>query len=136
MWNEYFSAFVESTMVQTEDGKFTSHYENHVRTEYISKYLDVKFDRYYKRVQCPILFLPSEEDWNNERIRSIMHVFANMVKVSMIHRIPKSIHAYVWMQMPSVVSSAVKTFLKEVNIAGRQLVNCKDQQVLDKLPPV
>lgn len=115
LWNEYFSAFAESTMVQTEDGKFTSHYENRVRTEYISKYLDVKFDLYYKRVQCPILFLPSEEDWNNERIRSIMHVFANMVKVSMIHRIPQSVHAYVWMQMPFVVSGAVKTFLKDVN---------------------
>lgn len=114
LWNDNFSAFAESTMVQAEDGKFTSHYENRVRTDYISKYMDVKFDSYYKRVQCPILFLPSEEEWNNERIRNIMHEFANMVNVSKIHRIPESIHAYVWMQMPIVVSNAVITFLKDV----------------------
>ncbi|WP_379134023.1 alpha/beta fold hydrolase [Paenibacillus sp. sgz500958] len=114
LWNEYFFAFAESTMVQTEEGKFTSHYENRVRTEYISKYMDVKFDSYYKKVQCPILFLPSEEDWGNERIQSSMHVFASIVKVSEIHRIPQAVHAYVWMQMPFVISGTVNTFLKGV----------------------
>ncbi|MDQ0192823.1 2-succinyl-6-hydroxy-2,4-cyclohexadiene-1-carboxylate synthase [Paenibacillus wynnii] len=87
LWNDYFLTFFENNLQQLEGGSFTYCYLNRVRTEYIQKYWDVKFEQYYKKVQCPILFLPSEEEWGNEEIRSSLHTFTSLLDTYEIARV-------------------------------------------------
>jgi pimeloyl-ACP methyl ester carboxylesterase len=113
IWNEYFLAFFENNLQQMKDGNYTFCYLNHVRTEYIQKYWDVKFEQYYKKVKCPILFLPSEEEWKNEKIRSSLSAFTSLLDTYEIEHIENSIHAYVWMQLPLIASEVVKRFISK-----------------------
>lgn len=113
LWNEYFLAFFEHNLQQMQNGNFTYCYLNHVRTEYIQKYWDVKFEQYYKKVKCPILFLPSEEEWEDEKIRSILSAFTSLLDTYEIEHIENSIHAYVWMQHPIAAGKVVKRFISK-----------------------
>lgn len=113
LWNEYFSAFFEHNLQQIQNGNFTCCYLNHVRTEYAENYWDVKFEQYYKKVKCPILFLPSEEEWKDEKIRSILSAFASLLNTYEIEHIENSIHAYVWMQLPLTAGKVAKEFISK-----------------------
>lgn len=115
LWNEYFLSYFENFLEETEEGLFTSHYKNFVRTEYIQKYWDVRFDEYYKKVSCPILFLPSEEESQNEKIMDSMNFFASLVKSHDIVQIKDSLHAFVWMQQPQIAGEVVKRFIDKNN---------------------
>ena len=111
LWNEYFSVFYENSLQKLQGGQYTYCYLNRVRSEYIQKYWDVTFEQYYKKVKCPVLFLPSEEEWADESIRSSLDAFAGLLDSYEITRITDSIHAYVWMQLPLKAGQAVKSFL-------------------------
>ncbi|TCZ78217.1 alpha/beta hydrolase [Paenibacillus albiflavus] len=113
IWNEYFHTFFENNLQQTEDRHFTYRYLNRVRTEYIQKYWDLRFEDYYRNVQCPILFLPSEEEWQNDKIRRSLHAFASLLDTYEIEHIQNSIHAYVWMQNPSEAGKAAMKFIQK-----------------------
>ncbi|MFD0589335.1 alpha/beta fold hydrolase [Paenibacillus sp. GCM10027627] len=116
VWNEHVLSFLESTMLEAEYGTITSHYQNSVRSEYIQKYWDLAFESYYSRVQCPILFLPSEEEWNNETIRHSLTAFTSfLVPRFEIKLIPDSIHAYVWMHQPKEAGETAKAFIDHLN---------------------
>ena len=113
LWNEHFLAFFEHNQQQKENGNFTYCYLNHVRTEYVQKYCDLRFEQYYKNVKCPVLFLPSEEEWKDLRIRSILFVFAGLLDAYEIKHIENSVHAYVWMQLPLTAGKVVKEFISK-----------------------
>lgn len=113
LWNEYFLAFFNNNLQQMENGKYTYCYLNHVRTEYIRNYWDVKFEHYYRKVKCPILFLPSEEEWKNEKIRSSLSLFSSLLDTYEIEHIDNSIHAYVWMQLPHTAGEVIKRFINK-----------------------
>lgn len=113
LWNENFLAFFENNLQQMEDGNYTYCYLNHVRTDYIQQYWDVKFEQYYIKVQCPVLFLPGEEEWADEKIRSTLHTFTSLLDIYEIELIPHSIHAYVWMQLPDIAGEVAKRFISK-----------------------
>jgi pimeloyl-ACP methyl ester carboxylesterase len=115
IWNELTQSYLDSTIVETQEGHFASHYQNHVRNEYIESYWDLCFEEYYKRVQCPVLFLPSEEELKNDRIVYSLTEFSKLVEMVEIQLVPNSIHAFVWMQFPELASKKVVAFLEKVN---------------------
>ncbi|WP_342546795.1 alpha/beta hydrolase [Paenibacillus sp. FSL P2-0089] len=111
LWNEYFCAFYTHSLEQHPDGKYIYCYPNRVRIEYIVKYWELSFEHYYQTIQCPVLFLPSEAEWNDERVRSSLNAFAELLDSYEIALIPDSLHAYVWMQLPLQAGQAVRDFL-------------------------
>ncbi|MBH5316242.1 alpha/beta hydrolase [Paenibacillus sp. GSMTC-2017] len=115
IWNEYFQAFFENNVVQLPDSNYTYRYLNRVRIEYIQKYWDLKFEDYYKKVRCPVLFLPSVDEWEDEIINKSLHSFASLVEDYEIERIENSIHAYVWMQLPTIVGEVALVFINKKN---------------------
>ncbi|MCM3767686.1 alpha/beta fold hydrolase [Neobacillus niacini] len=114
LWNEHFQAFIESCIEELPEGSLEHFYKNHVRTEYILKYLDVRFEEYYQKTSCPILFLPSEEEWTNPKIRHSLDYFSSLTSKFKIQRIEGSVHAYVWMQFPRKGAEVVNTFIKDL----------------------
>lgn len=115
IWNEYFKTFFEHNLQPLADGKFTYCYLNHVRNEYIQKYWDLKLEDYYKKVKCKILFLPSEEERQDEKICYSLSVFAGLLETYEIEYIKNSLHAYVWMQLPAEAGRVAKNFIDKYN---------------------
>ncbi|OEH93848.1 alpha/beta hydrolase [Bacillus solimangrovi] len=111
IWTEHFINFVEHNMMQTEDDHYTNCFPLHARQEYIQHYWDFKFETYYQKIKCPILFVLSDEEWNNPKIRKIVDRFSSFVENSEITHIQGAKHAYVWMQFPKVMSNHIYDFL-------------------------
>ncbi len=118
LWNEHFQPFYENSLQQLEDGRFTYCYLNRVRTEYIQKFWDLKFEAYYRQIECPVLFLPSEAEWASEQVRSSLDHFAGLVKQAEIERIADSIHAYVWLLQPAEAGQTVLRFISRHSVSG------------------
>ncbi|KAA0545416.1 alpha/beta hydrolase [Bacillus sp. BGMRC 2118] len=109
--NKYFTSFFESCIEEQSDGNYEHFYKNHIRTEYITKYWDLKFEEYYQHVKCPVLFLPSEEEMKDPNIQRSLHYFASLLQHYKIETIENSLHAYVWMQYPEIAAKKVLAFL-------------------------
>lgn len=114
LWNDHFRIFIESCAEELADGSFEHFYKNYVRTEYIKKYCEIRFEEYYKKVKCPVQFLPSEEEWENPKIKYSLDYFASLLDEYEVYKIEGSIHAYVWMQQPIKAAEAVKKFLAKL----------------------
>lgn len=115
LWNDYFHTFIRSCMEETSNGQFVHFYKNHVRNEYMESYWDLMFEDYYKKIRCPVLFMPSEAEWSDSKIKLNLHYFSDFLKSFEITILDQSFHAYVWMQMPDKAAAVVKEFL------GKQL---------------
>lgn len=114
LWNDLFLEFIESNICDTEDGKYTYCTPLYVSNEYVLQYWDFKFEEYYKKIDCPVLFIPSEEEWNNEKIRKSIDGFCAYLSNYKIEYIEGSKHAYVWMQFPEVISKLVYRFIQNI----------------------
>ena len=111
LWNEYFLTFFEHNLQQMENGDFGYSYLNYVRIECIQNFWDVKFEEYLKKIKCAVLFLPSEDEWEDDKTRSIISSFASLLHTYEIDHIENSIHAYVWMQLPIEIGKLLKEFI-------------------------
>lgn len=125
LWNEYVLAYLKSTMIQMENGNYTNRYQNYVRTEYITKYWDVRFEDYYKNILCPVLFLPSQEESENEKVSKSLTYFSSLVEKYEVMHIENALHAYVWMQYPSQVGEIVKNFISKYELKNKKASELK-----------
>ncbi len=116
LWNEYFLSYFKNNLQQTKDGEFSYCYLNYIRNEYIQKYWDVRFEQYYKRVKCPVLFLVSEEERKDERISHSLSAFTQLLTEYEIKHIENSVHAYVWMQLPQKAGEIVSSFITKYDL--------------------
>jgi 2-succinyl-6-hydroxy-2,4-cyclohexadiene-1-carboxylate synthase len=114
IYNETFRPFLDSCVELLEDGSYTSHYKNHVQIEYIQKCWDIEFENYYKKIKCPVLFIPSTDEWNNEKIRNSLAAFSNYLTSYEVQQIPNTNHAYVWMEQPKKAAGLVKEFIESL----------------------
>ncbi|WP_134686061.1 alpha/beta fold hydrolase [Brevibacillus migulae] len=112
-WNEHFQTYIESTAAETAEGTYTNHFQNVVRSEYIQKYWELRFEDYYKKVRCPVLFLPSEKEWEDEKIRESLTAFASFLESYEIIHIKESAHAFVWLDQPRNAGEVVKDFIQK-----------------------
>ncbi len=113
LWNEYFAHYIKNNVCQNEEGRYTSCYPNHVSKQYMKNYYRFQFDKYYKKIQCPILFLPSKSEWDNEKIKQSVKEFGKMAGSYEIKILPGFAHAYGWMKMPTQVSQVVLDFIQK-----------------------
>ncbi|MFD2444626.1 alpha/beta fold hydrolase [Bacillus sp. CGMCC 1.16607] len=115
LWSDHILNYIKSTMTQSEDGYYTNGYPNYVRTEYISKYWELRFEDYYKKVTCPVLFLPSQDESENEKIKNSLDYFASLLDSYEIKYIKGSYHAYVWFQYPKEAGEIALEFIDGVS---------------------
>lgn len=110
-WSELFLKYLESNICETEDGNYTYCYSQEGLKIYSQHYFNFEFEKYYQRIKCPVLFLPSEEDYKNEKIRDIIFKFAKLLEKYALKYIEGGLHAYVWMQYPEITSEIVTEFI-------------------------
>lgn len=111
LWNKYFQSYVENNICKIKEGKYTSCYPLYVSNEYFKEYLDFRFEKYYQKIDCPVLFMPSTEEWQDSRIREFVYKFGSFLEDYKIELIEGSQHAYVWMQFPQIAGKIAYNFV-------------------------
>lgn len=113
-WNQEIEEFELYGCVKTEKGKYTLACPKWVVDKYIEDYWDIKFEQYFEKIKCPVLMLPSEEEWASEEAKASTENFQRLLEFSKVEVIPGGQHAYVVFQYPQEFSKAILEFYKEI----------------------
>lgn len=111
LWNEHMLPFIENRLCKTEDGSYIYCYSKLAAHEYAEHYWNTKFEKYYKNIKCPILFLPSDNEWEDQKVMGIINEFGYMAGKYEIKHIEGSVHALAWMQFPDIAGKIVNDFI-------------------------
>jgi 2-succinyl-6-hydroxy-2,4-cyclohexadiene-1-carboxylate synthase len=124
LWNECFRSFTENSICMQGDGKYSPCTPQYVSDEYTEHYWNLRLENYYKNVKCPVLLLPSEDEWKDERVMEIANKFGSMTKGYEIRHIEGSIHAAVWMQFPETAGRIVHDFIERAEKFEQHQYSC------------
>lgn len=114
LWNQQIEEFEIYDSSETGDGKYTSACPKWVIDKYLEDFWDMKFEKCFENVICPVLMLPSEEEWESKEIKVGIEKFQELLKSSQVVVIPGGSHAYVAFQYPLEFSKVIQAFHKEI----------------------
>lgn len=109
-WNEAFEAFESYGACKIGEGQFTCGWRKWAR-EYMAHYFACRFEDYYSRVNCPVLMLAGEEEWNDAQSRNAMEKLSRLARRAQIAVIPGWVHPYGWLVDPEGISKMILAFL-------------------------
>ena len=113
-WNAHFEAVVRYGICETAEGQYTLGWRKWAREAYLTHYYDYRFEDYYRRVTCPVLMLPAEDEAENEQMRRAMQGFSQLARSCKIVQVPGAVHVCSWLVSPQQMSEVVLEFLAEV----------------------
>jgi len=106
-WNQYFEAVVRYGAYKVGEGKYTRGIGKQAMEDYMEQYFQCRFEDYYRRVKCPILMLPGEEELENEREKVVMNALRELAEQAEIVEVSGWLHPYGWLLDPEGVSKAI-----------------------------
>ncbi len=112
-WSPYFEAFVAYDACEISPGKFSRSVPKWALVEYLESYYECRFEDYYRRVQCPVLMLPGEEELQDERIKSAMEGLCKLAENGKIVAVPGWEHPYGWLLDADEMCQVILRFLAE-----------------------
>lgn len=112
-WNPYWQAFMEYDACEIAPGQFGRSLRPEAMAEYMEHYFNYRFEEYYEKARCPVLMLPAEDDWQDERTRTAMEGLCRLAGRAKIVRVPGWMHAYGWLIHPDEMGRVVAGFLAE-----------------------
>ena len=112
-WNEYVDAMERYGTRKLGDGKYVSAFRKHAREDYFSHYFTYQLEDYYYRVHCPLLLLPGEDVFDNEREKSAMQGLCSLALKAQIARVSGWEHPYGWLIHPHEACRVVLDFLQK-----------------------
>ncbi|MDF2592167.1 MAG: alpha/beta hydrolase fold [Clostridia bacterium] len=115
LWNQRIEEFETYNSSETENGECTSICPKWVIDKYVEDFWDTKFEKYFEKIVCPVLMLPSEEEWESEKTKASTESFQKLLKSSKVVVIPGGSHAYVAFQCPEEFSKVIQAFYIEMN---------------------
>ncbi|MFW9923664.1 MAG: alpha/beta fold hydrolase [Candidatus Thorarchaeota archaeon] len=113
-WSEIIEKATLDEIVETKDGKYTTPQSPEEIWSYIDPLYDVRFIDYFKKITCPILWLPDEQEKDNEVVKRNLEKYAEKTKYHKIVTLEGSVHAYTCLLKPQEFSNEIKQFLKEI----------------------
>lgn len=114
LWNQQIEEFEIYDISETEDGKYTFACPKWVIDQYLEDFWDMKFEKYFENITCPVLMLPSEAEWKSDDIKASIESFQKLLKTSKVVVIPGGSHAYVEFQYPQEFSKVIQGFYKDI----------------------
>jgi 2-succinyl-6-hydroxy-2,4-cyclohexadiene-1-carboxylate synthase len=113
-WNELKQAAAEYDICTTEDGKYRICWSQENRMKYLKAYWNTDFDSYFRKIQCPVMFIPGEEEMKEEGIRNTLKRYNDYIKKFRIVEIKGAEHAETMYDHPEEFSRAVLEFHKGI----------------------
>ena len=112
-WNDHIRIMAEYEIYETPEGKYSGTVPLWVSESYMKLYPKTKFEEYYKEIKVPVLFMPGDREWENERLQNALNHFRSYLSDSKIVHVKGGMHAYVWLFFPEECSEHVLRFLEE-----------------------
>jgi pimeloyl-ACP methyl ester carboxylesterase len=110
-WNEYVETVVRYGAHRVGEGQYTRGFGVQAMADYMEHYFQTRFEDYYQRVTCPVLMVPGEEEWEDERERAAMEGLRDLAAQGEIVPVPGWVHPYGWLLDPDGMSQAILAFL-------------------------
>jgi pimeloyl-ACP methyl ester carboxylesterase len=112
-WNKDVEAMESYGAVRLAEGGFTSAFRKFAREGYMKHYFHYRLEDYYRRVKCPVLMLPGEEVFENEREKAAMEGLSRLATQARIAAVGGWQHPYGWMLEPKGVCQEILSFLDQ-----------------------
>jgi pimeloyl-ACP methyl ester carboxylesterase len=110
-WNDHVEAMERYGAYRLEDGTFTRSFMKPVRIAYMRHYFHYRLEDYYPRVSCPLLMLPGEDVFENEREKDAMYALSHLAPNARVVTVTGWQHPYGWLLDPQAACQAVLKFL-------------------------
>lgn len=114
LWNQYTEAIERYSARKIGDGQYSDGMGKKQWVDYMSHYWFYRFEDYYRKISCPILLLPAEEEVKNDRNRSVLSGLQELTKQGTVVEISGWEHAYGWLSNPEVASKITLNFLSNI----------------------
>lgn len=112
-WNEHVEAMERYGAYRVGEGNYVQGIRRRAMADYMSHYFCCRFEDYYRRVSCPLLMLPGEDVFENERERAAMEGLARLAGRALIVRVPGWVHPYGWLLDPEGACLSIREFLSK-----------------------
>lgn len=113
-WSDVIRIATEDEIMETDDGRFTNTQAPEEIWSYIEPLYDIQFADYYKKFNCPILWLPDEKEKDNEIVLRNLKNYAENKKYSKKITLEGSVHAYTCLLKPEEFSNEIMQFYEEI----------------------
>lgn len=113
-WSEVLRIQAEDELFETKKGKFRTPSEGKTTWNFIWPLYDVRFQEYFNKITCPILWLPDEAEAPNDIVQRNLKKYSKKLKHHKIVTIEGSVHAYTAILKPEDFSKETLTFIEEV----------------------
>ena len=113
-WSDVVRIATEDEITETEDGKYTGPQSPKEIWSYIEPLYGVRFTEYFKKFNCPILWLPDEKEQDNEIVLRNLENYAKDKKYTKKVTLKGSVHAYTCLLKPEEFSNEISKFYEEI----------------------
>ena len=110
LWNEEIEAMERYNAHKMENGNYTRGWHKQTRECYMENYFEYRFEEYYKRVKCPVLMVPGEEEAQDERTRTVMEGLKELCRGTIVE-VNGWAHPYGWLLDAEEMSKTILKFL-------------------------
>jgi 2-succinyl-6-hydroxy-2,4-cyclohexadiene-1-carboxylate synthase len=111
-WDSYFEEWMQQVSIyQLDNGNITFQIPTHINVQIMETVCDLHYEEAYNKIQCPVLFLPAEDEPKLEsKMALIERVKGSFPSKAVV--IPQSKH-FMPLNQPKQVSTEILTFLRE-----------------------
>lgn len=113
-WSEVLRLQAEDEIYEDKDGKFRTPSEGKNTWNFVWPLYEVRFQEYFDKITCPVLWLPDEAEAPHEIVQRNLKKWAKNLRHHKIVTIKGSVHAYTPVLEPEAFSKETLTFIEEV----------------------
>jgi len=114
IWHPAMETVLAYGVVETPDGQAVDAWRKWARVAYMENYFNLRVEDYYRRVTCPVLMLPGEQEAQDEQQFEIMTRLSKLPEQCEIVVVPGAVHPFGWMLIPERMAAAVLGFLRKI----------------------
>jgi 2-succinyl-6-hydroxy-2,4-cyclohexadiene-1-carboxylate synthase len=111
-WTAVKQAVADYDVRQTGEGKYTCNYATWARDDYRQSYWRADFDAYFRKIECPVLFLPGEDEMGEPRIVASLERYRGLLGQSALIPLAGAVHASSMYDIPETFSHAILAFIR------------------------
>ncbi|QOR68293.1 alpha/beta hydrolase [Cytobacillus suaedae] len=116
--NEYISTTIEQNVFETNEGTFRWKMPRIVMDEFMEDFYHINFENLFKAITCPVLFIPSEDEWASESFCNFLDELNQSLPYFKAVKILGASHAFTLFFQYEEMAAAIKTFLEQIKTSG------------------
>lgn len=112
--NEFISTTIENNVSETIEGTFRWKMPRVVMDEFMEDFYQINFEELFKEITCPVLFIPSEDEWDSKSFRGFMEELKQCLPYFKAINIPGASHAFTMFFQYDELATEIKAFWTKI----------------------